>query len=117
MLIGKFMKTLFHGPADAPPRTADASRHHYITNKWHAVSVTHCPRACAAARKFNGIRFLSQDAPVLPLPECRAPLCTCRFQHHRDRRSSLRRAADVIASSAYWAGHERRGARGRRVND
>jgi hypothetical protein len=117
MLIAKFMKTLFRSPADAPDRIADNSRHLYISNKWHAVSVTLCPRACAAARKFHGIRFLSEDAPVLPLSDCRAPLCTCRFQHHQDRRSSLRRAADIIASGAYWAAQERRRARGRRVND
>src|SRR5450432_2383432 len=101
MLIA-FMKTLFRGPTDDPKRIADTSRHHYITNKWHAVSIALCPRACGAARKSLGIRFLSKDAPVLPLPDCRAPLCTCRFRHHQDRRSSLRRAADVIASGAYW---------------
>jgi hypothetical protein len=117
MLIGKFVKTLFRSPADAPERVADGSRHLYISNKWHAVSIALCPRACSAARKSHGIRFLSKDAPVLPLPDCRAPLCTCRFRHHEDRRGSLRRAADIIASGGYWAGQERRRARGRRVND
>ena len=117
MLIAKIMKTLFRGPEDAPKRIADGSRHHYITNKWHAVSIALCPRACGAARKAHGMRFLSADAPVLPLPDCRAPLCTCRFRHHQDRRSELRRASDIIASGAYWAGQERRRSHGRRVND
>jgi hypothetical protein len=117
MLIAKFIRTLFRNPADAPDRIADSSRHLYISNKWHAVSIALCPRACGAARKYYGVRFLSKDAPVLPLPDCRATLCTCRFRHHQDRRSSLRRAADIIASGAYWAGQERRRSHGRRVND
>jgi hypothetical protein len=117
MLIAKIIKTLFRSPAEAPDRIADSSRHLYISNKWHAVSIALCPRACGAARKCLGVRFLSKDAPVLPLPDCNAPRCTCRFRHHEDRRSSLRRAADIIASGAYWAGQERRRSQGRRVND
>jgi hypothetical protein len=117
MSIAKFMKTLFRSPADAPEQIAYGSRHLYISNKWHAVSIALCPRACGAARKYHGIRFLSKDAPILPLADCRAPLCTCRFRHHEDRRSSLRRAADIIASAAHWAGQERRRSHGRRVND
>jgi hypothetical protein len=117
MLIAKIIKTLFRSPANGTERVADSSRHLYISNKWHAVSIALCPRACGAARKYVGVRFLSKDAPVLPLPDCRAPRCTCRFRHHEDRRSSLRRAADIIASGAYWAGQERRRSQGRRVND
>jgi len=54
---------------------------------YHAVSIKHGTRACAAAQTLAGRRFLSNAAPRLPLPECDAPECSCRFVHHDDRRS------------------------------
>jgi len=117
MLIAKFIKTLFRGQPQAPSAVAYAARHHYITNTWHAVSMVPGPRACAAARKSMGARYLSKDAPLFPLPDCDARFCTCHFRHHPDRRHALRRAADVMASGAYWAAQERRRSHGRRVND
>jgi hypothetical protein len=117
-LIAKFIKTLFRGEPQAPRAVTNGARHHYITNTWHAVSTVPGPRACAAARKSVGARFLSKDAPVFPLPDCDSRLCTCHFRHHTDRRHALRRTADVMASSGpHWIAHERRNSQGRRVND
>jgi hypothetical protein len=32
-------------------------------------------------------RFLSSAAPKLPLPDCEVLDCSCRFVHHKDRRT------------------------------
>ncbi|MBT8085636.1 MAG: hypothetical protein HKN35_05050 [Woeseia sp.] len=58
------------------------------TNAFHAVSVRPGLSSCAAARTVNGTRFLSAEAPQLPLPDCDETTCTCRFAHHNDRRAN-----------------------------
>ena len=59
--------------------------------KFHAVSIRYGPGACEAARAMEGRRFLSNAAPKLPLPDCDASECRCRFKHHKDRRSGRER--------------------------
>jgi len=54
---------------------------------YHAVSLKFPPSACDAAKAMAGRRFLSTAAPRIPLPECDALECKCRFVHHQDRRS------------------------------
>lgn len=56
------------------------------SGKFHAVSVTPGLHACAKAREFADTRFLSAEAPRLPLSGCDQASCTCRFTHHADRR-------------------------------
>jgi hypothetical protein len=93
-------------------------RHHVVSNPFHAVSISSPARNCAAAREFEGKRFLSREAPPLPLNSCTAVTCTCRYAHHDDRRSSLRRASDVTqAQNKFFRGDERRRAGGRRITD
>lgn len=101
-------------PPKAPPRTA---RHHFISNPWHAVSIVLNGGACAKARSMSRARFLSQDAPALPLEGCTAKACACRYLHHQDRRRTLRRASDVVSRRTNWSGQERRGSLGRRSTD
>lgn len=55
--------------------------------KFHAVSLRFPASACEAAKAFDGRRLLSSAAPRIPLPDCDAPECRCRFVHHKDRRS------------------------------
>jgi len=57
------------------------------STKFHAVSLKFASSACEAARNMDGRRFLSSAAPRIPLPECDAPECKCRFLHHKDRRA------------------------------
>lgn len=64
-----------------PPTIADKS------SPYHAVSLQYSSSACDAAKAMTGRRFLSSAAPRLPLPECDALECRCRFAHHADRRS------------------------------
>jgi hypothetical protein len=86
-------------------------------SKFHAVSIIPGERACAAAYRFTGQRFLSAYAPRLPLPTCDSPHCTCRYKHHKDRRAGPRRRGEVGMMTAPYSGSERRRTRGRRAED
>ena len=57
------------------------------SSSYHAVSLRYSSNACDAAKSMTGRRFLASAAPRLPLPECNAPECRCRFVHHTDRRT------------------------------
>jgi hypothetical protein len=94
-----------------------ASTHYRITNPYHSVSITPCTGACAAARNLRGKRFLSGDAPQLPLPHCPHAACQCGYKHHDDRRQKRRRNADRVEPPRPWTGTERRQSHGRRVTD
>lgn len=86
---------------------------------WHAVSVTTGRWCCEAARGVLDARFLSREAPRLPLTHCSAPeACTCAYKHHADRRGSPRRKDDI--RGIWRAGcepNERRTLKGRREDD
>ena len=66
--------------------------------RWHAVSVKPGQKACAAAASGRDRRWLSREAPMLPLPGCTQPdSCQCTYAHHDDRRSGGRRAEEIDA--------------------
>jgi hypothetical protein len=121
MSISKFIRSLLPGHASRPPPLSQAlkiPRHHWVTNPWHAVSIVSSGPACHQARSFARVRFLSSQAPPLPLKGCELRQCSCHYRHHEDRRRLARRAADVVAASgAYWRGPERRRSSGRRITD
>lgn len=71
------------GAAEAPA----GSEHVRITNPWHSVAIQPGPQRCAAATALIGQRFLSRDAPRLPLADCSEPACQCRFSKYDDRRT------------------------------
>jgi hypothetical protein len=64
-------------------------------------------------------RFLADEAPSLPLPDCdRRATCPCTFKHYEDRRAGPRRTDDLkrgVKSDA--PALNRRAARGRRPRD
>ena len=99
------------GPKQVPERPAAPS------NPYHAVSILPGTCACAAAYRFAGQRFLSRQAPRLPLPSCDSRTCACRFKHHKDRRAGPRRNSDVGLTTMSFPGKERRQSRGRRAED
>jgi len=84
---------------------------------FHAVSIIPGAQACQAVYAFTGQRFLSRDAPRLPLAECNSSSCTCKFKHHKDRRAGPRRRSDFGFGISLWNGSERRKGRGRRADD
>ncbi len=43
---------------------------------------------CSAVRAIRGKRFLSNEVPPLPLPECDARKCRCTYELFADRRRS-----------------------------
>lgn len=61
------------------------------SNPFHAVTVKYHKDACDAVRALEAKRFLAKTAPRLPLPNCTAKNCGCRFVHYDDRRDAERR--------------------------
>ncbi len=85
-----------------------------------AVSVCCGEGACFRAEAISGIRFLLDEAPRLPMPNCNAETCTCRYFHFRDRRSFLanRRAGaglEGVPARAGLARDRRRGPNRRKL--
>jgi len=107
-------KRLFGGdaqPAPVPVRKTAASH--------HAVAIAPGQQACAAARALQGQRFLSREAPALPLRKCNCAACQCRYEHYDDRRKGSRRARDFGVSIDGYDGPDvrQKGRRGRRTTD
>jgi hypothetical protein len=85
---------------------------------WHAVTIATRNTSCEAARALRATRFLSAQAPHLPLPECTAPnACPCAYRHYDDRRGQPRRQSELTGLKRGNVTQERRGARGRRETD
>ena len=62
---------------------------------WKAVAILPGDSACSAARELRSKRFLSREAPRLPLPDCnKQDQCECKYRHLADRRGGYRRAGD-----------------------
>jgi hypothetical protein len=82
------------GKADSNQKSTTASAQK--NQSFRGVEVVPHPKArCAAVEQIVGYRILADEAPPLPLPDCDEPVCRCRFAHYRDRRTDLRRDADV----------------------
>jgi hypothetical protein len=62
---------------------------------WRAVSIFPGAVACIAVQKACQKRYLTSDAPRLPLRDCdRQDTCKCTYRHLTDRRGELRRTVD-----------------------
>jgi hypothetical protein len=84
---------------------------------FHAVTIVTPGHACDAANSLKGHRFLSREAPRLPLESCPSPeYCRCTYRHYSDRRTGPRRASDRGEVRTTPIG-ERRISRGRRTTD
>jgi hypothetical protein len=91
---------------------------HRVNNPFHAVSILAGPTCQRTAVEFKGRRFLSREAPGLPLPTCNHETCRCRYVHHEDRRSGRdRRHRDVWNPASPMVRDDRRASHGRRVTD
>jgi hypothetical protein len=85
---------------------------------WHAVSIVPRGAACEAAVALRERRFLSTEAPRLPLADCsRAASCECVYHHYTDRRAGPRRSSDDTGFHSTRSNDERRAGRGRRGDD
>lgn len=86
---------------------------------YHAVELrATSERGCAEVRALKGRRFLSAEAPPLPLPNCGRSACSCVYVHFSDRRVRQRRHVHVTpVRGDEQAGSERRIRVGRRASD
>ena len=58
---------------------------------YRAVSIHHPASCCRSAAALDGKRFLSNNAPKLPLANCTSPgLCQCEYRTLTDRREDFR---------------------------
>jgi hypothetical protein len=88
-------------------------------NRYHAVAIVPGEHACPAAKDLSGKRFLSREAPILPLADCSSAECSCTYSHFGDRRTGSRRTSDLVMSMDTYAGGDRRRSerQGRRKTD
>ena len=112
----KGVRVLIETKADAEPGAPAKARRGPV-QPWHAVTIAAPPSACAAARACKGKRFLSKDAPWLPLAECDATRCPCKYRHFADRRGPPRRHDEKGAAPTVKKEGNRRSTRGRRAVD
>lgn len=112
LAVGIAAAIMLRSPSPRPAPPAD-------TGDFRAVSVTFDEAgACPAVREMAGRRFLCAEAPLLPLPECTAETCTCRFERHADRRDGARRADETGVFERPFDGAEQRSqSHGRRAED
>ena len=100
------------------PKPAPVARTKKIT-AYHAVTIATGVRACEAAMALRRKRFLSREAPELPLEDCSCSTCACRYEHYDDRRKGQRRARDLGVSIDGFEGTDNRlpTRRGRRKDE
>lgn len=108
------------GKKGAPAKKAAPKRINH-KSKYRGVQVN--PRGedcCEVARAAVGLRYLSDDVPMLPLDGCDAADCQCTYELFSDRRTDFRRAADValgIASRLWQSDKRSAESMGRRSED
>jgi hypothetical protein len=86
-------------------------------SRWHAVSIAKGKECCAAVEGLGGQRWLSSQAPQLPVKGCDMRDCECRYRHHDSRRAKLRREEDQIGMRRVPKSERRTAKRGRRADD
>lgn len=57
-----------------------------IKSNFHSVEIVNDAMDCTRANSLQGQRYLSAQAPTLPLKGCNSSPCRCRYVHHADRR-------------------------------
>ena len=90
------------------------------TGPYQAVSIKHAGCACSGVREYTGKRFLTSEAPLVPIPGCEADQCKCRYVRHKDRRmADERRHIYSLQAELYAADGkvDRRKGVGRRKSD
>lgn len=116
VLLLVWRRSMREDAAEAPTHPEAVSVH---LPSYHAVELrATSERGCAEVRALKGRRFLSAEAPPLPLPNCGRSACSCVYVHFSDRRVRQRRHVHVMpARGNDQAGSERRVRVGRRASD
>jgi len=80
----------------APQASTNVSRPQAKKPSYSGIRINVIPdECCKAARAIMGQRFLTTDAPILPLKDCDAVNCRCAYKRFDDRRTDVRRLSDV----------------------
>jgi hypothetical protein len=89
--------------------------------RYPAVSIRTFRQGCPAAESLKGQRFLPEEAPRLPLPNCTWASCNCVYAHHTDRRTGNIDRRKMIGEEREYplsmGRDDPRGGRGRRTRD
>ncbi len=102
-------------PKSDPARSGGDRRQ---PSRWYAVSIVPGETSCKLVRMHQGTRWLSAEAPRLPVPGCDEQQCECRYRHFADRRANVQRKQDRDGWVRNFKGDDRRsGVRGRRASD
>jgi hypothetical protein len=89
----------------------------HTSHLFHGVEITSNAPQCPAILAMAHRRFLSDEAPSLPIIGCdRRKACRCIYKHFTDRRTEVRRESD-IGLPARFIENDRRSGRPRRVTD
>lgn len=118
-LIGLYLYT-HHSQRNAKKGLSRRDHKKTASDDFHCVEVHHHTHGCEAVKKSHGKRFLSAQAPILPLEGCDKAHCDCDYIHHADRRVELRRNDTGIQHELYGQNGEsehREEHHGRRKND
>ena len=103
-----------YGRAKVPGKLSSHNR------TYEAVSIHSYKGGCADAEQLAGQRFLSNEAPAIPLKSCSSEKCHCVYMHHSDRRSGTDRRVIYDSVEAFLSTpeyHNRRIYRGRRARE
>jgi hypothetical protein len=92
-------------------------------NPYRATAIICGDNSCEAVKTISGKRFLDadKDIPKIPLPNCDAQKCSCKYEHYLNRRDTqeIRRGPPGLQSQLHphIENVERRLKRGRRTSD
>lgn len=81
------------GPVEVKRNEPRKYSHHY-----YGVSIQPDNHPCEAIKAIADQRFLSEDAPRLPLPECDRTECRCVLRPQDDRRAGYDRRGDSFSA-------------------
>jgi hypothetical protein len=95
--------------AKKPARNAAVKPAANGNGAYRAISVVPGGKCCSAAKSIAGRRYLSREAPRLPLELCTMSTgCSCKFKKGLERRGSDRRLNGMTETSRWFAGPENR---------
>lgn len=90
LLVTAVVLWLRYAAGQKPPRASPADKRD-ARSRYHCVEVRTGVPACEAARQLGNVRYLSSEAPGLPVSGCTEQQCACSYIHHDDRREDDRR--------------------------
>ena len=123
MILGTivFFRLRLTGATPRNARKRDRRTGFGVADPFHAVSIHPAKEGCPAVESLKLQRFLSEEAPALPLAECGAVDCACKYVHHADRRGGARNrrcgTMEQSKESEFWSLRDRRIVLGRRHAD